>query len=97
VGVVGSAWRSTGESGVDKLVQHARTLLARELNLDVGQLFSHQRLREDLGMDSIIALNLIFAAERDLNLTIREEDIVRLTTVADLEDLLGKLCGSQVS
>ena len=48
-------------------------------------------------MDSIIALNLIFAAERDLNLTIREEDIVRLITVADLEKLFGRLDGSQVS
>jgi acyl carrier protein len=82
---------------VSKLVQQARTILARELNLDVGKLSSHQRLREDLGMDSIIALNLIFAAERDLNLTIREEDIVRLITVADLEKLLGRLAGSQVS
>jgi len=82
---------------MSKLVQHARSILARELNLDVDKLSSHQRLREDLGMDSIIALNLIFAAERDLNLTIREEEIVRLITVADLEKLLGKLDGSHIS
>ena len=82
---------------MSKLVQHARSILARELNLDVDKLSSHQRLREDLGMDSIIALNLIFAAERDLNLTIREEDVVRLITVADLEGLLDRLGGTQIT
>ena len=80
----------------DKFHQHARSILARELNLDVDKLSSHQRLREDLGMDSIIALNLIFAAERELDVTIKEEEIVRVVTVADLEDLLDKLGRSEV-
>ncbi len=75
-------------------VEHARTILARELNLDVSNLSSHQRLREDLGMDSIIALNLIFAAEREMKLVIKEEDVVRLVTVADLEQLVRKLSSS---
>jgi acyl carrier protein len=79
------------------LVDRARAILARELNLDVCRLSSNQRLRDDLGMDSIIALNLIFAAERELNLTIKEEDVVRLVTVADLEELLASLGGSLTS
>jgi len=75
----------------DDLVTQARGILARELNVDVGRILPSHRLREDLGMDSIIALNLIFAAERELQLTIHEDDVVRLVTVADLEALIHRL------
>ena len=78
------------------LVAQAREILARELNLETASLSPRQRLREDLGMDSIIALNLIFAAERELSVTISEEDVVRLVTVADLERLIRRLGSSTV-
>jgi acyl carrier protein len=67
---------------------NARQILARELNLGEDTLQPNSRLREDLGMDSILALNLIFAAERELGIRIREEDIVELRTVRDLERLI---------
>jgi acyl carrier protein len=76
---------------VNHVVEHARAILARELNLEIENLSSHLRLREDLGMDSIVALNLIFAAEREMEIVIKEEDVVRLVTVADLEQLIRKL------
>jgi acyl carrier protein len=76
---------------VNQTIEHARAILARELNLEVDNLSAHLRLREDLGMDSIIALNLIFAAEREMEIVIKEEDVVRLVTVADLEQLIRKL------
>jgi len=72
-------------------IAHVRAILARELNLDLNHLASTHRLREDLGMDSIIALNLMFAAERELNLVLTEEDVVRLVTVGDLEQLIYRL------
>jgi acyl carrier protein len=75
----------------DDVVEHARAILARELNLDLNRLAPSHLLREDLGMDSIIALNLIFAAERELNLILSEEDVVRLVTVGDLEQLIRRL------
>ena len=78
----------------NNVIEQAREILARELNLDSKHLSPTQRLREDLGMDSIIALNLIFAAERELNLTISEEDVVRLVTVEDLELLVRRLAKS---
>jgi acyl carrier protein len=76
---------------VNHVVEHARAILARELNLEIENLSSHLRLREDLGMDSIVALNLMFAAEREMEIVIKEEDVVRLVTVADLEQLIRKL------
>jgi acyl carrier protein len=76
---------------VRELVDRARLILSRELNVDLSALSPSQRLREDLGMDSIIALNLIFAAERELDIVIKEEDVVALVTVQDLERLFDRL------
>ena len=76
-----------------EVIERARHILARELNLDPTQLHSTARLREDLGMDSVIALNLIFAAERELEITIPEQDIVALRTVGDLDFLVDRLSG----
>jgi len=76
---------------VNELGNRAKLILSRELNVDFDSLSPDQRLREDLGMDSIIALNLIFAAEKELDVVIKEEDIVALVTVQDLERLIGRL------
>lgn len=76
---------------MNELGNRAKLILSRELNVDFDSLSPDQRLREDLGMDSIIALNLIFAAEKELDVVIKEEDIVALVTVQDLERLIGRL------
>lgn len=70
-----------------------RAIVARELNIEVDALLPDNRLREDLGMDSIIALNLIFAAERELHIRIEERQVVAVITVADLERLVARLAG----
>jgi len=76
-----------------QFVERARAILARELNVDPTLLTPATKLREDLGMDSVIALNLIFAAERELEITIPEADLVALRTVHDLEVLIDRLSG----
>jgi acyl carrier protein len=75
----------------DQLFERTRNILARELNVDRARIVAGAKLREDLGMDSVIALNLIFAAERELEITIPEKDVVALDTVGDLEALLSRL------
>ena len=67
------------------------SLLARELNIAVADLRPDKLLKEDLGLDSIIALNLIFAVERELGFTIKEDDIVTLRTVSDLQKMFDHL------
>ena len=59
--------------------------------MTVEELRPERLLREDLGLDSIIALNLLFAFERELGLTIKEDDIVTLRTVSDLQVMFDHL------
>jgi acyl carrier protein len=76
---------------VSEVINRIRGILCRELNMTSESLASDRRLREDLGMDSVIALNLIFAAEKELKVTLREEDVVALVTVGDLERLIDRV------
>ena len=71
--------------------QRLIAILGRELGVETANIRSDQRLREDLGMDSIVALNLIFSAERELGLVVTEEQVVNLRTVGDLERLAHRL------
>ena len=71
--------------------QRLIAILGRELGVEIANIRSDQRLREDLGMDSIVALNLIFSAERELGLVVTEEQVVNLRTVGDLERLAHRL------
>jgi acyl carrier protein len=78
-------------SASEQFLERTRNILARELNVDRARIVAGAKLREDLGMDSVTALNLIFAAERELEITIPEKDVVALDTVGDLEAILSRL------
>lgn len=69
----------------------AREILARELNISVDQITDDKKLREDLEVDSIIALNIIFSFEKELNLRVTEDDVVSLELVRDLKRLVVSL------
>jgi len=65
-----------------------REIIARELNVNPSELTDEKLLREDLAIDSIIALNIIFGLERELSIAITEEQIVSVRTVGDLKSLV---------
>ena len=64
-----------------------RTLIARELDISDAGITQHTRLREDLSVDSVLALNLLFAFEKEFDVRISEEQMTKLVAVGDLESL----------
>ena len=61
-----------------------RTALAQHLKRDVGKVRPTDRLREDLGLDSLAMIELLFKIEEHFDLEIPNEDLSRITTVADV-------------
>jgi acyl carrier protein len=61
-----------------------RTALAQHLKRDVSKIRPHDRLREDLGLDSLAMIELLFKIEEHFDLEIPNEDLSRVTTVADV-------------
>ena len=61
-----------------------RTALAQHLKRDIGTIRPQDRLREDLGLDSLAMIELLFKIEEHFDLEIPNEDLSRVTTVADV-------------
>ena len=71
----------TSESTIASQIRNA---LAQHLKRDVSKIHPQDRLREDLGLDSLAMIELLFKIEEHFDLEIPNEDLSRVTTVADV-------------
>ena len=60
------------------------TLIADELSVEKEQITLEANLQDDLGADSLDAIQLIMSIENEFDITIPESDIDKLKTVADV-------------
>ncbi|MCK5817186.1 MAG: acyl carrier protein [Candidatus Marinimicrobia bacterium] len=60
------------------------TLIADELSVDKEQVTLEANLQDDLGADSLDAIQLIMSIENEFDITIPESEIDKLKTVADV-------------
>jgi acyl carrier protein len=74
---------------VDTLCEKIRDIIAVELQVDRAKVLPSASLRTDLGMDSIAALNILFAAEETFGLpSIDVKELANIKTVEDVETFL---------
>lgn len=67
-----------------KISDQIRTALAEDLKRDVDTIELHHSLREDLGLDSLAMIELLFKVEEAFDLEIPDSDLQKLVTVADI-------------
>ena len=83
---------------MDDLTAKIREIISVELRIDESQVSSSARLRSDLGMDSVSALNILFAAEEAFGIDgIEVTEIATVTTVADMESLVRRYVSGPAS
>jgi acyl carrier protein len=74
---------------LDPLVEQVRSILSIELQVEPGRVVPDANLRSDLGMDSVAALNVLFAAEETFGFEqIDPTELADIRTVADIERLV---------
>jgi acyl carrier protein len=74
---------------LDPLVEQVRSILSVELQVDLERVVPGANLRADLGMDSVAALNVLFAAEETFGFDqIDPTELADVKTVADIEQLV---------
>jgi acyl carrier protein len=83
---------------MDALSEKIRDIIAVELQVDRGKVVPAASLRGDLGMDSIAALNILFAAEETFGLpSIDVKKLVDVKTVEEVESFLRTRIVARVS
>lgn len=65
-----------------------KEIMAARLGLQAEQIVPEARLVEDLGLDSLDAVELAIAVERKFNIDVPEEELTKLKTVADMVKLV---------
>ena len=68
--------------------EKVKELIAETLNCDLEQVTPQARLAEDLGADSLAAVELSMALEEEFGVTIADEDLPGLKTVGDLVEYM---------
>lgn len=71
------------------------SVIREVLDLDAGAVVATSRLREDLGADSVDAVMLVMAIEREFAGRIPDDDATRLSTVADVVEYVSMRMSTQ--
>jgi acyl carrier protein len=74
-----------------------RTALGEYLKRDPATILPAQHLREDLGLDSMAVIELLYRIEEAFELQIPDQDLVELTTVGRVVTYVEKRMGKTTS
>jgi acyl carrier protein len=66
------------------IAEQIRATLAKRMKRDVSTIQPHHSLRNDLGLDSADAIELIFFLEETFDLEVPDQDFRMFTTVSDV-------------
>jgi acyl carrier protein len=67
-----------------EIADRLRAAIGKELKRDPSTIEAHHSLREDLGLNSLDAIELMFKVEEEFDLSIPDADLQKLVTVGDL-------------
>lgn len=65
--------------------------IAEVFDVDVAELHEGTRFREDLGADSLMAIELLVHVERKFKVTIQQELLLRMTTLAGVYEVVSEV------
>lgn len=67
-----------------------KSIISDELNIDQAKITKEANIREDLGSDSLDAVEVIMALEDEFGITIDDDTAQSFKTVGDLVDYVEK-------
>ncbi|MBU6420848.1 MAG: acyl carrier protein [Gammaproteobacteria bacterium] len=80
-----------------QVFQTLKGTLVEQFELDPAKIIPAARLQEDLGLDSIDAVDMIIKLQEITGCKVRPEDFKEVRTVADVQRVIEKLLAMQAS
>jgi acyl carrier protein len=72
------------------MLEQVKKVLASALNIDVVNVDENSSLKEDLGIDSLAAVELAMELESTFDIRIEDDELTGLKTVGDIVALLNQ-------
>lgn len=73
------------------MFEKIQAMLAEALNLPLEKVTMDSKIVDDLGADSLDAVELISRLEDEYDVTVADEDVENMVTVGDLVNMVEKL------
>ena len=67
-----------------------KKLLAEQLNISVDTINEDSKIIEDLGADSLDVVEMLMVLEDEFDVTVSDEESLKLKTVGDIVNLIDK-------
>lgn len=77
------------------LVRDIRTIIAEILEIDEDKITPDANFLEELGMDSMMALEILASVEKKYKIKIPEEYLAKITTLKSTVEIAEKLTGKK--
>lgn len=71
-------------------MEKIKNIIAEILGINVTDIVSESRLKEDLNADSLKLVQILLAIEDEFQIELEDEDAVSIKTFADIERLVKK-------
>ena len=80
--------KKTADVKVSKVRREVKVLVAQIARMDARNIKENSEIRNDLGIDSLAAMEILAAVEKRLGIVIDEAKAFNIVTVKDLIDLI---------
>lgn len=70
------------------MLEKVKEVLVEAINVDEDMIRPEANLKDDLGIDSIAAVELSLELETEFDIRIEDEELAKLVTVKDIIDLI---------
>lgn len=71
--------------------------IAQVLEVDPDQIHENTHFRDDLGADSLRAVEILVQLERGFKITIKQEALARMLTLQGVYDVVDELVGAEAA
>jgi len=87
--------KKTETHSSDPIEDKVKQIIVDHLSVDPAAVIPSARIMADLGADSLDAVEIILTLEKEFDIHIRDEDVVKLYTVKDVVDYVRSRVKSQ--
>lgn len=70
------------------MLEEVKNVLVEALNVEADEVVLEAKLSDDLGIDSLSAVELALELESAFDITIEDEELAKLETVQDILDII---------
>lgn len=70
------------------MFEQVKKVVIEAVNVDESQIALESKLKEDLGIDSLAAVELVLELESTFDITVEDEELMALKTIQDIVTLV---------